>query len=67
MEYIPKGLISDCELGKMTYWPEQVIIMKQLLMFFMMWEVMSLLERLGARPKLFVETKLCNKGSMIVR
>lgn len=32
-----------------------------------MWEVMSLLERLGARPKLFVETKLCNKGSMIVR
>lgn len=26
--------LSDCEHAKITYWPEHVIIMKQLLMFF---------------------------------
>lgn len=48
-ECIPKSLISDCELGKVTYQPEPVIIMKQLLMFFTLWVVMGLLKHLGAR------------------
>lgn len=48
-ECIPKGWRSDCDLGEVTYWPEHVIIMKQLLMFCMVWVVMGLVKHPGAR------------------
>lgn len=36
------GWGSDCELGKGTYWPEQVTILTQLfLMFYVVWEVQA--------------------------